>query len=71
MKEEIEENQLPNQVKNYLEIENQIKALRRTLFEVGGKKIKFIKTIDKLLASFKKVESAPDFRIIKWGVKNI
>ncbi len=66
MKEEIEKNQLPNQLKNYLEIKNQMNALKRTLLEDGNKKSKLLKKIDLFINSFKRIESVPDFKIVKW-----
>lgn len=67
LKEEIETNQLPNQVKNYNEIKKQCESIKKWLQKDNeGKEIPIIEKIEQIIDSFKEVNREADSRIVEW-----
>lgn len=67
LKEYIEENQLPDEAKNYNQIKSEVDSFRRVLNQYyPNQKFDIIDQIDKIVSSFKPIISSSDFRIIKW-----
>ncbi|MCL3782700.1 hypothetical protein EMN47_20125 [Prolixibacteraceae bacterium JC049] len=68
LKEEIENNQLPYQAKNYNEIKKQCESLKQWLKKDNeGKEIPIIERTEKIIDSFQEVTGETDFRIVKWN----
>ena len=65
MKKEIEESQLPEQVKNYEQIKIQLSAMYRTLSD-NGVEDDLTKAIKESLNSFMTITGSTEFSIVAW-----